>query len=153
MTFLVRLTRSNFSREVGDIFLPTLHIMPIDSGLMNSRTESRQGTRNAKKFFMLELVFVGRCCLAVYPGVFSGRARTRCIRSGTSDSNRCSPRDSGSRCSPADACPSGDGFSLFSLLPERRVEIRFGKFSLADFFDTNTYGTDTTLQFHELDRG
>ena len=37
--------------------------------------------------------------------------------------------------------------SLFSLLPERRLEIRFGKFSLADFFDTNTYGTDTTFQF------
>jgi len=37
--------------------------------------------------------------------------------------------------------------SLFSLLPERRLEIRFGKFSLADFFDTNTYGTDTAFQF------
>jgi len=31
------------------------------------------------------------------------------------------------------------------LLPEHRLEIRFGKFSLADFFDTNTYGTDTTF--------
>jgi hypothetical protein len=38
-------------------------------------------------------------------------------------------------------------FSLFSTLPVRRVELRFGKFSMADFFDLNTYGTDTTLQF------
>ncbi len=37
--------------------------------------------------------------------------------------------------------------SLFSSLPERRLEIRFGKFSLADFFDTNRYGTDTSFQF------
>jgi hypothetical protein len=37
--------------------------------------------------------------------------------------------------------------SLFSSLPERRLEIRFGKFSMADFFDMNTYGTDTSLQF------
>ena len=38
-------------------------------------------------------------------------------------------------------------YSLFSTLPERRLEIRFGKMSLADFFDNNTYGTDTNLQF------
>jgi hypothetical protein len=38
-------------------------------------------------------------------------------------------------------------FSLFSTLPVRRVELRLGKFSMADFFDLNTYGTDTTLQF------
>src|SRR5271170_129528 len=38
-------------------------------------------------------------------------------------------------------------YSLFSTLPERRLEIRFGKLSLADFFDNNTYGTDTNLQF------
>jgi hypothetical protein len=38
-------------------------------------------------------------------------------------------------------------FSLFSKLPERRLEIRFGKYSLADFFDLNTYGTDSNLQF------
>jgi len=38
-------------------------------------------------------------------------------------------------------------FSLFRELPERRLEIRFGKFSLADFFDLNTYGTDTNFQF------
>ncbi|PYU79533.1 MAG: porin, partial [Acidobacteria bacterium] len=37
--------------------------------------------------------------------------------------------------------------SLFSLLPDRRLEIRFGKFSLADFFDTNAYGSYTTFQF------
>jgi high affinity Mn2+ porin len=38
-------------------------------------------------------------------------------------------------------------FSLFSELPERRLEFRFGKFSMADFFDLNTYGTDSNLQF------
>ena len=38
-------------------------------------------------------------------------------------------------------------FSLFSTLPRRRLEIRLGKFSLADFFDLNTYGTDSNLQF------
>lgn len=38
-------------------------------------------------------------------------------------------------------------YSLFSPLPVRRLEIRFGKFSMADFFDSNTYGTDTSFQF------
>ena len=38
-------------------------------------------------------------------------------------------------------------YSLFRELPERRLELRFGKFSLADFFDLNTYGTDTNFQF------
>ena len=38
-------------------------------------------------------------------------------------------------------------FSLFSQLPERRLELRFGKFSLADFFDLNSYGSDSNLQF------
>ena len=38
-------------------------------------------------------------------------------------------------------------FSLFSTLPVRRLEIRFGKMSLADFFDANTYGTNTNFQF------
>jgi hypothetical protein len=38
-------------------------------------------------------------------------------------------------------------FSLFRTLPVRRLEVRFGKFSMADFFDLNTYGSDTTLQF------
>jgi len=58
---------------------------------------------------MLELVFVGWSCLAVYPGGFSGRTRTRSICSGPPDSNRCSRRASGSGCRPGDACPSGDG--------------------------------------------
>jgi high affinity Mn2+ porin len=38
-------------------------------------------------------------------------------------------------------------FSLFRELPERRLEIRFGKFSLPDFFDLNTYGADSNFQF------
>jgi high affinity Mn2+ porin len=37
--------------------------------------------------------------------------------------------------------------SLFSQLPERRIEIRFGKMSLVDFFDFNRYATDGTFQF------
>src|SRR5260221_620062 len=37
--------------------------------------------------------------------------------------------------------------SLFSRLPLRRLEIRFGKMGLADFFDFNTYGTDSNFQF------
>jgi hypothetical protein len=37
--------------------------------------------------------------------------------------------------------------SLFTQLPTRRIEIRFGKFSLADFFDVNTYGSDSNFQF------
>ncbi len=44
---------------------------------------------------------------------------------------------------PADRNP----YSLFSQLPERRIEIRFGKFSMADFFDFNSYGTDSNFQF------
>jgi high affinity Mn2+ porin len=38
-------------------------------------------------------------------------------------------------------------FSLFDELPRRRLEIRFGKFSMPDFFDLNSVGTDTHLQF------
>jgi hypothetical protein len=38
-------------------------------------------------------------------------------------------------------------YSLFRELPERRLELRFGKMSLADFFDLNTYGTDSGFQF------
>jgi high affinity Mn2+ porin len=38
-------------------------------------------------------------------------------------------------------------YSLFGELPERRLEVRFGKLSLADFFDLNTYGTDSNFQF------
>ncbi|HMD06932.1 MAG TPA: carbohydrate porin [Candidatus Acidoferrum sp.] len=37
--------------------------------------------------------------------------------------------------------------SLFSSLPERRFEFRFGKFSMVDFFDLNDYGSDTNFQF------
>ena len=37
--------------------------------------------------------------------------------------------------------------SLFTQLPERRLEIRFGKFSLVDFLDMNSYGTDSNFQF------
>jgi hypothetical protein len=37
--------------------------------------------------------------------------------------------------------------SLFEELPRRRLEFRFGKFSLPDFFDANSAGTDTHFQF------
>jgi hypothetical protein len=37
--------------------------------------------------------------------------------------------------------------SLFSDLPARRLELRFGKFGLSDFFDVNSYGSDTNFQF------
>ena len=37
--------------------------------------------------------------------------------------------------------------SGFTQLPARRIEFRFGKFSLADFFDLNTVGTDSHFQF------
>ena len=37
--------------------------------------------------------------------------------------------------------------SLFKDLPERRLEIRFGKFSVVDFFDVNTYAVDSNFQF------
>jgi high affinity Mn2+ porin len=37
--------------------------------------------------------------------------------------------------------------SLFDELPRRRLEIRFGKFSMPDFFDMNSVGTDTHFQF------
>jgi hypothetical protein len=37
--------------------------------------------------------------------------------------------------------------SLFEDLPRRRLEIRFGKFTLPDFFDINSVGTDTHLHF------
>lgn len=38
-------------------------------------------------------------------------------------------------------------FSLFTELPQRRLEFRFGKYSMPDFFDQNTPGSDTHLQF------
>jgi len=37
--------------------------------------------------------------------------------------------------------------SLFSKLPARRLELRFGKFGIADFFDLNNYGSDSNFQF------
>jgi hypothetical protein len=37
--------------------------------------------------------------------------------------------------------------SLFDELPRRRLEFRIGKFSLPDFFDINSVGTDTKFQF------
>ncbi len=37
--------------------------------------------------------------------------------------------------------------SLFDELPRRRLEIRFGKFGMPDFFDANSVGSDTHLQF------
>jgi len=37
--------------------------------------------------------------------------------------------------------------SLFDELPRRRLEIRFGKFSMVDFFDQNSVGSDTHFQF------
>jgi len=39
-----------------------------------------------------------------------------------------------SKKSPAERTP----LSLFKELPERRLEIRFGKFSVVDFFDVNS---------------
>ena len=40
-----------------------------------------------------------------------------------------------------------NAFSLFDELPRRRLEVRFGKFSLPDFFDLNSVGSDTHFQF------
>ncbi len=37
--------------------------------------------------------------------------------------------------------------NVFRELPAKRLEIRFGKFSLADFFDLNSAGSDSHLQF------
>jgi high affinity Mn2+ porin len=37
--------------------------------------------------------------------------------------------------------------SLFDELPRRRLEIRVGKFSMPDFFDLNSEGSDTHFQF------
>jgi high affinity Mn2+ porin len=38
--------------------------------------------------------------------------------------------------------------SLFDELPRRRLEIRFGKFSMPDFFDQNSVGSDTHFRFN-----
>ncbi len=40
-----------------------------------------------------------------------------------------------------------DELHLATSLPARRIEFRFGKFDLADFFDLNSYGSDSHLQF------
>ena len=40
--------------------------------------------------------------------------------------------------------------SLFHELPARRLEIRLGKFQLVDFFDLNSAGSDSHLQFLNL---
>ena len=37
--------------------------------------------------------------------------------------------------------------SLFEEVPRRRIEVRFGKFSLPDFFDISSVGSDTHFQF------
>jgi high affinity Mn2+ porin len=37
--------------------------------------------------------------------------------------------------------------SLFDELPRRRLELRFGKFSMPDFLDINSVGSDTHYQF------
>ncbi len=37
--------------------------------------------------------------------------------------------------------------SLYTELPQRRLEIRVGKFQLVDFFDLNSAGSDSHLQF------
>src|SRR3984893_13265386 len=38
--------------------------------------------------------------------------------------------------------------SLFDELPRRRLEVRFGKFGMPDFFDINSVGSDTHFQFN-----
>jgi len=40
-----------------------------------------------------------------------------------------------------------DELHLATSIPARRIEFRFGKFDLADFFDLNTWGQDSHLQF------
>lgn len=37
--------------------------------------------------------------------------------------------------------------SLFEQVPRRRIDVRFGKFSMPDFFDINSIGSDTHFQF------
>ena len=38
-------------------------------------------------------------------------------------------------------------FTLFTEMPRRRLEVRFGKFGTADFFDLNSAGSDSHSQF------
>ncbi len=40
-----------------------------------------------------------------------------------------------------------DELHLATSLPARRIEFRLGKFDLTDFFDVNTWGSDSHLQF------
>jgi high affinity Mn2+ porin len=40
-----------------------------------------------------------------------------------------------------------DQLHLATSLPARRIEFRIGKFDLADFFDLNSFGSDSHLQF------
>jgi high affinity Mn2+ porin len=40
-----------------------------------------------------------------------------------------------------------NALSLFEEVPRRRLELRFGKFSMPDFFDVNAVGSDTHFQF------
>lgn len=40
-----------------------------------------------------------------------------------------------------------NAFSLAAHVPNRRIEIRAGKLGMADFFDVNTVGSDSHLQF------
>ena len=40
-----------------------------------------------------------------------------------------------------------DQFHLARSLPARRIEFRVGKFGMADFFDLNSFGSDSHLQF------
>lgn len=40
-----------------------------------------------------------------------------------------------------------NALSLFDEVPRRRIELRFGKFSMVDFFDQNSVATDTHFQF------
>ena len=48
----------------------------------------------------------------------------------------------------SDTIPNERGpLGLLTTLPARRLEFRFGKFSLVDFFDVNSPGSDSHLQF------
>jgi hypothetical protein len=40
-----------------------------------------------------------------------------------------------------------DELDLATSVPARRIEVRLGKMDLTDFFDVNTYGSDSNLQF------
>jgi high affinity Mn2+ porin len=51
------------------------------------------------------------------------------------------------RLSPENVEAERSGLSLATELPARRLELRFGKFSLVDFFDLNAVGSDSHLQF------